>query len=144
MQGFGKRTCMNTQIQGCASDALKLMIVRLWKDLFTKYADKGVRWIGTIHDEINYVCPKALLSEVVPIIMKCQTIQLPDWPVTLLPDLSIGTSFGSLIPFDYTVNADGSVSFTPQMEDLSNNHNKEPEPSEEYIPEIEDDYDYLQ
>ena len=142
MQGFGKRTCMNTQIQGCAGDALKLMLVRLWKELFSKYADKGVRWVGTIHDEINYVCPKSLLTEVVPIIMRCQTIKLPDWQVTLEPDLSIGTTFGSLIPFEYD---ESTKTFTPQMEEINHAEPAVQQEPDDYIPDFEeDDYDYLQ
>jgi len=146
MQGFAKRTCSNTVVQGCAGDALKLMLIRLWNDLFTKYYDKGLRWIGTIHDEINYLVPKSLIDEVVPIIMKCQTIKLPDWPVVLEPDLSIGKSFGELIPFNVIYNEDGTVKeFVPQMESTKE---KDLHPSDSaidnYIPEIEDDYDYMQ
>ena len=149
LQGFGKRTCMNTIVQGCAGDALKLMLVRLWNDLFTKYYDKGLRWIGTIHDEINYLVPKNILKEVVPIIMRCQTISLPDWPVTLLPDFSCGNSFGELIPFDITYNEDGTVKeFVPQMEAIKHNDVEKESAKEsisDYIPEIEeDDYDYMQ
>ena len=149
LQGFAKRTVSNTVVQGCAGDALKLMLVRLWNDLFTKYYDKGVRWIGTIHDEINVLCPKCILKEVVPIILRCQTIELPDWPVPLLPDLSIGETFGSLIPFDVVYNEDGSVKeFVPQMEAIKHDDASEHESSDNianYIPEIEeDDYDYMQ
>ena len=143
MQGFGKRTCMNTVVQGCAGDALKLMLVRLWNDLFVPYADKGVRWIGTIHDEINYLVPKALLDEVIPIIMECQTIKLPDWPVPLLPDLSIGTSFGSLIPFEYDFE---TKKYTPAVEEVKEaDLHPSDSPTSDYIPEIEEDeYDYMQ
>ena len=143
MQGFGKRTCMNTVVQGCAGDALKLMIVRLWNDLFVPYADKGVRWIGTIHDEINYLVPKSLLDEVIPIIMECQTIKLPDWPVPLLPDLSVGSSFGSLIPFEYDFE---TKKYTPAVEEVKEaDLHPTDSPTSDYIPEIEeDDYDYMQ
>jgi hypothetical protein len=147
MQGFGKRTCMNTQIQGAAADIIKLIIVRLWNDLFIPYADKGVRWIGTIHDEVNVLCPKVLLSEVVPIIMRCQTVKLPDWQVPMLPDLSLGFSFGELIPFNVVYNEDGSFKeFVPQMEAIHNDHHEEvtSEDTSNYVPEIEDDYDYMQ
>ena len=147
MQGFAKRTCMNTVVQGCAGDALKLMLTRLWNELFVPYYDKGVRWIGTIHDEINYLVPKSLLNEVAPIIMRCQTIKLPDWPVTLEPDFSCGNSFGELIPFDIVYNEDGTVKeFVPQMEEIK--HDVEVTTQEkdnsDYVPEIEDDYDYMQ
>jgi DNA polymerase-1 len=146
MQGYGKRTCMNTIIQGAAGDLIKLMLIRLWNDLFVPYKDKGVSWIGTIHDEVNYVVPKKLLKEVVPIIMRCQTVILPDWKVPMLPDLSIGSSFGSLIPFDIVYNEDGTVKeFVPQMEPLKTDEIVEEQVEDNYIPEIEDDdYDYLQ
>ena len=148
MQSFGKRTCMNTVVQGCAGDALKLMLVRLWKELFVPYKDKGVRWLGTIHDEINVIVPKPLLKEVVPIIMKCQTIKLPDWPVIIEPDLSIGTSFGSLIPWNIIYNDDGTVKeFIPQMDEIKEKdlHPGDPVEKDNYIPEVvEDDYDYMQ
>jgi len=144
--GFGTRTVKNTAVQGAAGDLLKLMLVRLWKELFIPYRDKGVKWVCTIHDEINYLVPKNLLKEVVPIIMKCQTIKLPDWEVPMLPDLSIGKSFGELIPFEYDPDTfDGT--FTPQMESIQDNTvDNNPEPSEDiYIPELEeDDYDYMQ
>lgn len=143
MRGFGERTCKNTVIQGCAGDALKLMIVRLWKDLFSKYYEKGVRWVGTIHDEVNYLVPRNLLTEVVPIIMECQRIKLPDWPVSLDPDLSIGRSFGELIPFEYDF--DTKTIGTPQMEEIK---------ADEPVAEVqdnsfelaleEDDYNYMQ
>lgn len=148
MQSFGKRTCMNTVVQGCAGDALKLMLVRLWKELFVPYKDKGVRWLGTIHDEVNYIVPKYLLKEVVPIIMKCQTIKLPDWPVTIEPDLSIGASFGSLIPWNIVYNDDGTVKeFIPQMDEIKEKdlHPGDPVEKDNYIPEVvEDNYDYMQ
>ena len=149
LQGFAKRTVSNTVVQGCASDALKLMLVRLWNDLFTKYYDKGLRWIGTIHDEINYLVPKSILKEVVKIIMDCQTIKLPDWPVALEPDFSCGKSFGELIPFNVVYNEDGSVKeLVPQMEAIKHEDASEHESNDNianYIPEIEeDDYDYMQ
>ena len=149
MQGFGRRTCLNTQIQGCAGDILKLMLIRLYNELFVPYKDRGVSFVCTIHDEINYVVPKHLLKEVVPIIMRCQTIKLPDWEVPLIPDLSIGRSFGELIPFEYDeATFDGT--FTPQMESIKKNEPQEQEtaasPTEhdKYTEALEhDEYDYL-
>lgn len=81
--------------------------------------------------------------------MDCQTIKLPDWPVTLEPDLSIGKSFGELIPFNVVYNEDGSVKeLVPQMEAIKHDDASEHESSDNianYIPEIEeDDYDYMQ
>ena len=146
MQGFGKRTCMNTQIQGAAADILKLMLLRLWNSVILPYADKGVSWIGTIHDEINLKVPRDLLKEVVPIILKCQTVKLPDWEVVIEPDLSIGQSFGELIPFNVVYNEDGTAKeFVPQMEEAKEKdiHPGDPVEDADYVPEINDDYDYM-
>lgn len=145
-RNFGERTVKNTAVQGAAGDCLKLMIIRLYNELFVPYADKGVKWIGSIHDEINYLVPKSLLKEVAPIIMDCQRIKLPDWEVVLEPDLSIGNSFGSLIPFDIVFNEDGTVKeFVPQMEEIKHDTDIEANHSvESYVPEVEDDYDYMQ
>lgn len=136
-RSFGERTVKNTAVQGAASDIIKLIIIRLWRELFTKYPD--VKWIGSIHDEVNYKVPKRLLKEVIPIIIECQTIALPEWPVKMECDVSIGRSFGELIPFDYV---DGEL--IPQMEPLSDTQPVVDEPIKEYVPEVEDDYNYLQ
>lgn len=143
LQGFAKRTVSNTVVQGCAGDALKLMLIRLWKDLFTKYYDKGLRWIGTIHDEVNYLVPKELLNEVIPIIMDCQTIKLPDWKVPLIPDLSIGNSFGELIPFEYNFE---THEYKPAIEEIKDKDLHPGDPiMNDCVPDIEeDDYNYLQ
>jgi DNA polymerase I-like protein with 3'-5' exonuclease and polymerase domains len=146
MRSFGERTVKNTAIQGAAGDCLKLMLVRLWKDLFVPYKDKGVRWVGTIHDEINYVVPRSLVNEVAPIIMRCQTIKLPDWKVVLEPDMSIGTSFGSLIPFYVKYNEDGTLKeLVPQIEEIKEKDMHPSDTINEYVPEVaEDTYDYMQ
>lgn len=146
MRSFGERTVKNTAIQGAAGDCLKLMLVRLWKDLFVPYKDKGVRWVCTIHDEINYVVPRSLINEVAPIIMRCQTIKLPDWPVVLEPDLSCGSSFGSLFPFYVIYNDDGTLKeLVPQIEEIKEKDKHPSDTINEYVPEVaEDTYDYMQ
>ena len=142
---FGIRTVKNTAVQGAAGDILKLMLVRMWNKLFVPYKDKGVRWIGTIHDEINVLCPRNLLNEVASIIMECQTVKLPDWPVTIEPDFSCGKSFGELIPFNLVYNEDGTVKeFIPQMEEIKQHEDETHIPNDSYVPEVEDDYNYLQ
>lgn len=142
---FGVRTVKNTAVQGAAGDILKLMLVRMWNKLFVPYKDKGVRWIGTIHDEINVLCPRNLLNEVASIIMECQTVKLPDWPVTIEPDFSCGKSFGELIPFNLVYNEDGTVKeFIPQMEEIKQHEDETQIPNDSYVPEVEDDYNYMQ
>lgn len=142
MRSFGERTVKNTAVQGAAGDCLKLMIIRLWKELFLKYPE--VKWVGSIHDEITYIIPKAILIDALKIIKKCQTIKLPDWPVQLDCDISIGKSFGELIPWFLD---DETGELTPQIEEIK--HEQTEEKSENKVNEYDmlldtDEYDYLQ
>lgn len=142
MRSFGERTVKNTAVQGAAGDCLKLMIIRLWKELFLKYPE--VKWVGSIHDEITYIIPKSILIDALKIIKKCQTIKLPDWPVQLDCDISIGKSFGELIPWFLD---DETGELTPQIEEIK--HEQTEEKPENKVNEYDmlldaDEYDYLQ
>ena len=142
MRSFGERTVKNTAVQGAAGDCLKLMIIRLWKELFLKYPE--VKWVGSIHDEITYIIPKSILIDALKIIKKCQTIKLPDWPVQLDCDISIGKSFGELIPWFLD---DETGELTPQIEEIK--HEQPEEKPENKVNEYDmlldaDEYDYLQ
>lgn len=142
MRSFGERTVKNTAVQGAAGDCLKLMIIRLWKELFSKYPE--VKWVGSIHDEITYIIPKSILIDALKIIKKCQTIKLPDWPVQLDCDISIGKSFGELIPW---LLDDETGELTPQIEEIK--HEQTEEKPENKVNEYDmlldaDEYDYLQ
>lgn len=142
MRSFGERTVKNTAVQGAAGDCLKLMIIRLWKELFLKYPE--VKWVGSIHDEITYIIPKSILIDALKIIKKCQTIKLPDWPVQLDCDISIGKSFGELIPWFLD---DETGELTPQIEEIK--HEQPEEKPENKFNEYDmlldaDEYDYLQ
>ena len=142
MRSFGERTVKNTAVQGAAGDCLKLMIIRLWKELFSKYPE--IKWVGSIHDEITYIIPKSILIDALKIIKKCQTIKLPDWPVQLDCDISIGKSFGELIPWFLD---DETGELTPQIEEIK--HEQTEEKHENKVNEYDmlldaDEYDYLQ
>ena len=142
MRSFGERTVKNTAVQGAAGDCLKLMIIRLWKELFSKYPE--AKWVGSIHDEITYIIPKSILIDALKIIKKCQTIKLPDWPVQLDCDISIGKSFGELIPWFLD---DETGELTPQIEEIK--HEQTEEKHENKVNEYDmlldaDEYDYLQ
>ena len=142
MRSFGERTVKNTAVQGAAGDCLKLMIIRLWKELFSKYPE--VKWVGSIHDEITYIIPKAILIDALKIIKKCQTIKLPDWPVQLDCDISIGKSFGELIPWFLD---DETGELTPQIEEIKHEQTEENHENKanEYDMLLDaDEYDYLQ
>lgn len=103
---------MNTVVQGTAADVLKLIICRLWTNVFKPYPQ--VKFMSTIHDEVNFSIPRELAREVIPICIKCMTIEREDWPIVLECSLSLGrVSLGDLIPFKY--NAE-TKEFVPEWE----------------------------
>ncbi len=93
--GFGYRTIINTIIQGSASDILKIAFMKLWKNVLNheSYREK-VRFITTVHDEINYAVHKSVFTEVLPIIIDCMKFTTPEWKVDLEVEATIGMSWG--------------------------------------------------
>lgn len=113
-QAFGERTVKNTSVQGTAADVLKIIFCRLWELVFKPYPQ--VKFMSTIHDEVNFSIPIELAREVIPICIRCMTIERKDWPVTLKCSLSISrTDLGSLIPFTYDAETN---SYEPEWDTL--------------------------
>lgn len=136
---FGERTVKNSIVQGTAADVLKIILCRLWKHVFKPYPQ--VKFMSTIHDEVNFSIPIELAREVIPICMKCMTIERDDWPVTLKCSLSISrTDLGSLVPFTYDRDTD---TYTPDWEaaDTKAKHKTEPKPDEAEQDESADETD---
>ena len=115
---------MNTTVQGTAADVLKLIFCRLWKKVFKPYPQ--VKFMSTIHDEVNFSIPIELAREVIPLCMECMTINRSDWPVTLKCSLSVSrTDLGSLVPFTYDFEHD---TYEPEWDTLDVKPKKKEEP----------------
>lgn len=113
-QAFGERTVKNTSVQGTAADVLKIIFCRLWEKVFKPYPQ--VKFMSTIHDEVNFSIPIELAREVIPVCIKCMTIEREDWPVPLKCSLSLSrTDLGSLIPFTYDAATD---TYEPEWDTL--------------------------
>ena len=130
-QAFGKRTCMNGIIQGTAADVLKLELVRLWDYVFTQYPE--VKWMVTIHDEIDVSIPRKLVNEVIPKMICCMTVKMPGWLVALDCSLSAGPSLGK--QYEMTYNFE-TKEFVPKWEDDTSSSKKEVNESLEYNEEF--------
>lgn len=109
---FGQRTCKNGIIQGTAADVLKLELVRLWDYVFTQYPE--IKWICTIHDEINFSVPRSLANKVIPILVRCMTVKMNNWLIPLDCGLSVGSDLGSIYPFKYNFE---TKEFVPEWEE---------------------------
>ena len=99
--GFASRTTINTQIQGTAGDILKLVLIRLWRRLLNhpSYRD-DVKFMCTIHDEVQFGIRASRLNEIVGIIEDAMLITLPEWRVPITTSASLGFTPGSLFEFE--------------------------------------------
>jgi len=77
-----------------------------------------VRFHSTIHDEINFSVPRELAAEVLPLLLKCMTVEHPTWLVPLVCSLEVGYNMGTTFPFEYdaatrTFRPEGTVYTVP-------------------------------
>ena len=86
-----------------ASDILKIAFMKLWKRVLNheSYRDR-VRFVTTVHDEIDFAVHKSVLEEVLPIIIDCMKFTTPEWKVDLDVEASIGMSWGDTFPIEYS------------------------------------------
>lgn len=97
---YAKRLSVNATIQGTGADVLKIAFMKLWKQIFSNEANRDkVKFLLTVHDEINYQIKKEDTRALVPIIIKLMRLQLPNWPFPLDVGLSIGNRWG--MDFDF-------------------------------------------
>lgn len=116
--GFGKRTCVNTTVQGSASDILKLTMIKLWKNLLGKpeYKD-DVRFINTVHDEVNFAVRVSKAKEILPLIQKTMDFELPEWPVKIASEMEVGFTWGDTIGIQMVEKEDGDIDFLPSLDE---------------------------
>ena len=102
---YAKRLSVNATIQGTGADVLKIAFMKLWKNIFNKEENRNtVKFLLTVHDEINYQIKKDKVKELVPIIIKIMRLQLPNWSFPLDVGLSIGNRWG--MDFDFVFDKD--------------------------------------
>ena len=84
------------------ADILRIVLIRLWNSLLNnpKYKD-DVRFLITIHDEINYSIKKSRLKEILKIIKENMEIQPPGWPIKMEVGIEIGTNWGTTFAFEF-------------------------------------------
>lgn len=98
--GFANRSAGNTSVQGVAGDILKMVMIKLWRALFNNEEFKNdVAWRVAIHDEIGYTIRATKLMRILKIIKETQSVRLPEWPVEIITDPSVGWSMGRVYDF---------------------------------------------
>ena len=99
--GFANRTAVNTQIQGTAGDMLKLVMCRLWKNLYNNPEyENDISFMVTIHDEIGNRIRTSRANELVGLIEDNQTVKIKEWPIPIITEASLGWSIGSVFAFE--------------------------------------------
>lgn len=101
-RAFGERTVGNTVIQSVGAELLKLATLKLWERLLNHadYKDK-VRFMTTVHDEVNFAVDKDILTEAVVIIKDCMEMKFPNWKIPIEIGIEIGDSWGRCFPFKF-------------------------------------------
>lgn len=98
--GFANRSAGNTSVQGVAGDILKMVMIKLWKVVFNNEEFKNdVSWRVAIHDEIGYTIRATKLMRALKVIKETQSVKLPEWPVEIITDPSVGWSMGRVYDF---------------------------------------------
>jgi hypothetical protein len=101
-----------------ASDILKLVICRLWKKLLNtpEYHD-DVRFLMTIHDEIQFGVRASRLNEITGIIEDCMLVHLPEWKVDIITEASFGFSSGGLFAWERVKdNTERGFTYRPKLD----------------------------
>lgn len=101
---FADKTVANTQIQGLAADIIRLVLINLYRKVFTNpiYYDK-IKFMATMHDEVDFSITKnrddfTKSALAVSAVMN----DLPfNWKKPLTTSLSVGNDWGSIFPFEY-------------------------------------------
>ena len=105
LYNFGIRSCTNTVIQGSGADVLKISFMNIYdmffKSEYIRTNRKYIKFLNTVHDEINYQVSKDNIRHIVPKIISCMRLWLNDWEFPMQVGLDIGTRWGQTVAFDY-------------------------------------------
>jgi len=105
--GFADRTVMNTQVQGLAGDIMRVVLVRLFREIYLNPRYEGkVHFMSSLHDEVNFSVTKdpAWFTEIYQKISHIMTDLPFDWEVPLTVSPSVGVDWGMLFPFTFENN----------------------------------------
>ena len=93
-----------------------------------------VRFLNTVHDEINYSVRKDAMNVVVPLLIKCMRLQLPNWEFPMEVGLGIGNRWGQCVDFEFDKN-DFHI-LKPKMEEYHEKHEEVVETKKEVVEDL--------
>jgi DNA polymerase I len=75
VRGFAERNAINSPIQGCAADMIKLAMIKIHQE-FNKHNFKS-KMLLQVHDELVFDAHKTEIEQIKPIILNCMQTALP-------------------------------------------------------------------
>lgn len=108
---FGERSVCSHIIQGSGADVMRIALSRLY-EIIKKYGEGVIKFVGCVHDELNFLIRKDMVKEVIPQIRSMMEMKVPGCSLNLMTSLELGWSYGETFPF---VVKDGE--YTPKFEE---------------------------
>lgn len=102
---FGERTVMNHLVQSTSAQITKIALMKVWDKLCKPELNTGIKFMNTIHDEINLSIPydkdnPQKFWEYLKIFRDCMVLQLPGWAFPLDVGVGIGIAQGNTVDFE--------------------------------------------
>ena len=140
MRAYGRRTIINDKIQATAADLTKISILRMWAKLFDPKLNTGIRFMNTIHDEIDLSIPDdENFVDNVLLAKKCMEFQVPKWQCQMKAEPSIGPCWGKI--FDFEIDPE-TKELKPKVELVEESKIDEVKPKESIKIEDEDIFSF--
>lgn len=98
IKAFGERSVCSHMIQGTAGDVIRIVLVKLFEELFLPYPDK-IKFVGCVHDEVDIAIRKDSM-ELLDRVMELMSVQPPGFKIPLQVDPEIGYSYGEAWGFE--------------------------------------------
>lgn len=104
----GKKTVSNSPIQGTGGDIIKFVLIRIYNEILCNPIYQGkVYFMMTVHDEVNFSIDKRpeyfypIANKILEIMVDLPFNKAPfNWPVPLTTGVSVGKTWGSIMPYD--------------------------------------------
>ena len=96
----GERLCLNSPIQGTGGDLLRLVVVKLQRNVAPKYG-ADFQLLSTVHDEVNCSVAEARFDEIRRAIVRQMDVTLPGWRIPMVAEFEVGHSWGNTFKFEF-------------------------------------------
>jgi DNA polymerase-1 len=102
LYNFGVRTICSHKVQGTGASIMRNLMVNLHKKIFSHPVySKHVKYISSVHDEVNYQIKKEKFTQWVKVIEDMMIFNPPGFPIPIDCSIEVGNSLGSLFAFTW-------------------------------------------